>query len=140
MPDVISSRTPEGQPNRCPICDGEVRIEPSTPPGDAPCPQCGVLLWFFESPAGYRCYEASVASSIRKQLAAFVCDRMGIVSASYRDSPRFLEQAFGADSIELVEFLMAFEEEFDLSIAPDEAAEIKTIGDAVEFLARRTVK
>jgi serine/threonine protein kinase len=42
----ISSRTPEGQPHRCPICQAAVRIEPSVPPGDAPCPNCGHLLWF----------------------------------------------------------------------------------------------
>jgi len=41
-----SSRTPEGESNQCPICGKEVRIEPSRPPGDAPCPNCGHLLWF----------------------------------------------------------------------------------------------
>jgi hypothetical protein len=41
-----SSRTPEGEPNRCPVCGKEVHIEPSRPPGDAPCPHCGCLLWF----------------------------------------------------------------------------------------------
>ena len=42
----ISSRTPEGDDNRCPICRKPVVIEPSRPPGDAPCPHCGYLLWF----------------------------------------------------------------------------------------------
>lgn len=42
----ISSRTPEGDPNRCPVCGQVVRLEPSWPPGDAPCPACGSLLWF----------------------------------------------------------------------------------------------
>ncbi len=41
-----ASRTPEGQPNRCPMCGRAVRLEPSSPPGDAPCPSCGHLLWF----------------------------------------------------------------------------------------------
>jgi hypothetical protein len=41
-----ASRTPEGERNCCPICGNEVRIEPSRPPGDAPCPHCGHLLWF----------------------------------------------------------------------------------------------
>jgi len=41
-----SSRTPEGQPNRYPVCGNEIRIEPSHPAGDAPCPCCGHLLWF----------------------------------------------------------------------------------------------
>jgi predicted RNA binding protein YcfA (HicA-like mRNA interferase family) len=45
-PMQISSRTPEGTPNRCPICGATPRIEPSKPAGDAPCPQCGALLWF----------------------------------------------------------------------------------------------
>jgi hypothetical protein len=41
-----STRTPEGEPNRCSVCGKDVRIEPSRPPGDAPCPHCGSLLWF----------------------------------------------------------------------------------------------
>ncbi len=41
-----SSRTPEGEDNTCHVCGHAVRIEPSTPPGDAPCPHCGTLLWF----------------------------------------------------------------------------------------------
>ncbi|WP_442511271.1 STAS domain-containing protein [Novipirellula sp. SH528] len=43
---IISSRTPEGAPNRCPVCGAEIQVEPSRPPGDAPCPNCGQLLWF----------------------------------------------------------------------------------------------
>jgi hypothetical protein len=43
---VISSRTPEGEDNHCPVCDNVLRLEPSRPPGDAPCPCCGVLVWF----------------------------------------------------------------------------------------------
>lgn len=43
---VISSRTPEGQPGSCPICGVDLKVEPSDPPGDAPCPRCGHLVWF----------------------------------------------------------------------------------------------
>ncbi len=42
----ISSRTPEGEPQRCPVCLQEVLLEPSQPLGDAPCPHCGCLLYF----------------------------------------------------------------------------------------------
>ncbi len=41
-----STRTPEGEPNRCPVCGKPLKIDPSRPPGDAPCPHCGHLLWF----------------------------------------------------------------------------------------------
>ncbi len=43
---VISSRTPEGTPNHCPVCGNDLRLEPSLPTLDAPCPHCGHLLWF----------------------------------------------------------------------------------------------
>ena len=41
-----SSRTPDGQPNRCPVCSNEVQLDPSQPAGDATCPFCGSLIWF----------------------------------------------------------------------------------------------
>ena len=49
---IISSRTPEGTPNRCPVCNNDLKIEPSSPAGDAPCPYCGHLLWFSPENAG----------------------------------------------------------------------------------------
>lgn len=49
---TISSRTPEGTPNRCPVCGKSIRMEPSIPPGDAPCPSCGSLMWFAQSVFG----------------------------------------------------------------------------------------
>ena len=42
----ISSRTPEGQANHCTVCGSHMKIEPSDPAGDAPCPRCGHLVWF----------------------------------------------------------------------------------------------
>jgi hypothetical protein len=45
---TISSRTPEGDPNQCPICGHHVRLEPSIDTRDAPCPHCGHLLWFLD--------------------------------------------------------------------------------------------
>ena len=43
---MISSRTPEGWSARCDVCGQAVRLDPSHPPGDAPCPHCGSLCWF----------------------------------------------------------------------------------------------
>ena len=42
----ISSRTPEGWPNQCPLCGQAITITPSPGTFDAPCPHCGHLLWF----------------------------------------------------------------------------------------------
>jgi hypothetical protein len=48
---TVSSRTPEGLPNHCPVCGNDLLIEPSRPAGDAPCPHCGHLLWFNRGPS-----------------------------------------------------------------------------------------
>lgn len=136
MPETISSRTPEGRPNRCPVCGCELCIEPSQPAGDAPCPQCGVLLWFFDSPEGYRYYEASLAESIRNRLARHV-ERVLGVSPPATDSQAFLEKSLAADSLDVAELVMELEDEFGMNVSADEAAQIKTVGDAVEFIARR---
>ncbi|MBA4018906.1 MAG: hypothetical protein C0483_17195 [Pirellula sp.] len=46
----ISSRTPDGERNTCPICGMEVWMTPSLDTRDATCPHCGCLLWFDEVP------------------------------------------------------------------------------------------
>ena len=61
-----SSRTPEGEKNRCPLCGHAVCIEPSRPPGDAPCPHCGTLLWF----DGQSFYESTDSQTLAAQDAA----------------------------------------------------------------------
>ena len=53
---IPSSRTPEGQPHECPVCGTAVVVEPSLPPGDAPCPHCGCLLWFPGGPGSQRAH------------------------------------------------------------------------------------
>lgn len=44
---TISTRTPEGDWHRCPICGQQAATEPSYPNGDSVCPSCGQLLWWF---------------------------------------------------------------------------------------------
>jgi acyl carrier protein len=105
---VASSRTPEGTPNRCPVCKKALEIEPSLPFGDAPCPHCGCLLWFVTSASGTRYFRAEVASRARKRLAEI----LGIDEESIRDFPRTLNE-LGADSLDLVELVMELEDEFD---------------------------
>ena len=61
---TISSRTPEGGPNRCPVCGHTFRIEPSRPLGDAPCPACATLLWFVTGAAAARFFDPEAAGLI----------------------------------------------------------------------------
>jgi signal recognition particle subunit SRP54 len=67
-----SSRTPEGEPNRCPVCGKAVRIDPSRPPGDAPCPHCGHLLWFGSPEEDVTQWEATNPENGTRQQARFL--------------------------------------------------------------------
>ena len=74
--NVISSRTPEGQPNKCPVCGNEVCVEPSLWFGDAPCPNCGHLLWFFRTRCETYFLEHEAASPLRDRVAAMASGHM----------------------------------------------------------------
>lgn len=130
----ISSRTPEGAPNHCPICDLSICIEPSNPPGDAPCPHCGTLLWFFDTSAGIRFYESRTIAPLRDKFLQSICERWS--KERVTPSTSFLEDC-GADSLDIVELVMELEAEFGVTIPDEEAENIKTVGDAIDYLAKR---
>ena len=135
MTDVISSRTPEGVPNHCPICQNLVCIEPSQPSGDAPCPNCVTLLWFHESSAGMQIHEAMLADATRQRLLELFGGQLGIDRKEITDTA-FIDD-LGADSLDTVELVMELEEEFDLNITDEEVEKINTVGDAIDYIARK---
>ncbi|MEX0701348.1 MAG: hypothetical protein WD069_04570 [Planctomycetales bacterium] len=114
MADVVSSRTPEGWPNRCPLCEAEIRIEPSLPFGDAPCPRCGVLLWFVRFDSETRYYEEEHAEAIRERLRQLIWRNFGVVPDE-QDSEAMLDlvNELRMDSIDFVEMAVECEEEFE---------------------------
>ena len=58
---------------------------------------------------------------------------MGKDEAKVNDKSSFIDD-LGADSLDTVELVMAFEEEFDIEIPDDAAETIQTFGDAVKFI------
>lgn len=113
---TISSRTPAGEPNHCPICGSRVIIEPSLDTRDAPCPRCGHLLWWFQQ-------RVSEPAAI------------GNLSADTRLDDVALE--IGGDSLDAVELVMELEEEFGITITDEDAKSIATVGDAIRFIQTR---
>ncbi len=105
---TISSRTPEGLPNHCPVCGSDVTIEPSIPFGDAPCPHCGVLLWFLAGSSGTRFISKDTTPDISDRIAQILSDKLGVPVEELPDS--FDDLA--VDSIDVVELVMALEAEF----------------------------
>jgi acyl carrier protein len=113
----ISSRTPEGQPNHCPVCNAAVCIDPSPLFGDATCPNCGSLLWFLNVPPPSRVFERSRAHDIRARAIDIVAQQLGIDPRSITEKPSFIND-LGADSLDVVELVMELEEKSHLQGPP----------------------
>ncbi len=135
MGTTISSRTPEGVPNECPVCRSHVCIEPSQPAGDAPCPQCGTLLWFVRTGGGLRFHESREIEPIRERVIDIICTNLGVNRERVTDVTSFQED-LGLDSLDVVELVMELEEEFTLTVPDDSVEDIKTVGEAIDRLAR----
>jgi acyl carrier protein len=134
MTTSISSRTPEGAFNHCPVCHADIFIEPSQPSGDAPCPKCGHLLWFLNIGGAVRFYGKGEISEAERRagemIAEFVARRAKVRAAGSSDAWEDL----GLDSLDVVELVMELEEEFEITIPNDQAEKIKTVSDAIDFI------
>lgn len=118
----ISSRTPEGIPGRCPICQNEVSVTPSDQFADAPCPACGVLLWPLPRPDGPpHLLFADMLSVSQRRALAYIAEMI---------------EAGSADSLAHVEFIMELEDAFDTSIPDSVAENIRSLDDFLDWYYR----
>ena len=72
-------------------------------------------------------------SEVESQVKQIVVDHLGIEDSKVTPESKFIDD-LGADSLDTVELVMAFEEEFGSEISDSEAEKILTVGDAVKFI------
>lgn len=72
-------------------------------------------------------------SDTETRVRAIIVDLLGVDEDQIRPESRFRED-LEADSLDLVELIMAFEEEFDGEISDEEAQSITTVGEAVSYI------
>jgi len=66
------------------------------------------------------------------RIKKIIVDQLGVDESKITENSSFV----GADSLDIVELIMAFEEEFDIEIPDEDAEKMKTIGDAVKYLSK----
>ena len=74
-------------------------------------------------------------SDVAERVKKIVVEHLGVEADKVVDSANFIDD-LGADSLDTVELVMAFEEEFGVEIPDDQAETIVTVGDAVKFLEK----
>ena len=72
-------------------------------------------------------------SDILTRVKEIIVDKLGIEESKITDEARFIED-LGADSLDTVELIMQFEEEFDIEISDEDAEDLTTIGKSVAYI------
>ncbi|MBX7097846.1 MAG: acyl carrier protein [Myxococcaceae bacterium] len=73
------------------------------------------------------------ATNIEAKVKSIIADQLGVSEDKVKLESSFIED-LGADSLDIVELVMAMEEEFEVSIPDEEAENIKTVGDAINYI------
>lgn len=74
-------------------------------------------------------------SDIAERVKQIVADHLGLKPEEVKEEANFIND-LGADSLDTVELVMAFEEAFNTEIPDDAAETIQTVGDAIKFLEK----
>jgi acyl carrier protein len=77
----------------------------------------------------------ATSEEIKEKVIKIVSEQMGVDKGVINMETSFVND-LNADSLDTVELVMEFEDEFELSIPDEEAEKIQTVGHAVEFIAR----
>jgi acyl carrier protein len=70
------------------------------------------------------------------EVKKIICEQLGVEESAVTENARFIED-LGADSLDTVELIMAFEDKFDLEIPDEKAEKLTTVGTALEYLKKK---
>ena len=77
--------------------------------------------------------------SIEEKVKDIIVEQLGVNPEQVTPQASFIED-LGADSLDTVELVMAFEEEFSVEVPDDDAEKLQTVGDVVKYIEDKTTK
>ncbi|MFQ5348891.1 MAG: acyl carrier protein [Thermoanaerobaculia bacterium] len=75
--------------------------------------------------------------SVEEKVKSIIVEQLGVDADEVTDNASFTDD-LGGDSLDIVELVMAFEEEFDIEIPDEEAEKIGNVADAIAYIAANT--
>ncbi len=72
-------------------------------------------------------------ATVEQKVKSIIAEQLGVQEDEVKPESSFIED-LGADSLDIVELVMAMEEEFEVEIPDEEAEHIKTVGDAITYV------
>jgi acyl carrier protein len=77
--------------------------------------------------------------AVREKVKQIIVEQLGVDEEQVEDTASFVDD-LGADSLDIVELVMAFEEAFDIDIPDTDAEKITTVKDAIEYIEAKAKK
>ena len=77
--------------------------------------------------------------SISEKVKDIIVEQLGVNPEQVTDTASFIED-LGADSLDTVELVMAFEEEFGVEVPDEDAEKLQTVGNVVDYIEKKTAK
>jgi acyl carrier protein len=74
--------------------------------------------------------------AVEDRIKEIIADQLGVEVEKITPEAKFVED-LGADSLDVVELIMAFEEEFGIEIPDEDAEKIQTVGDVINYLKEK---
>ena len=74
-----------------------------------------------------------MAASVEARVKEIVCEQLGVSDDEVTPEASFIED-LGADSLDIVELVMALEEEYEMEISDEDAEKIKTVQDIIHYI------
>ena len=75
-------------------------------------------------------------ATVEERVLNIVCDQLGTSRDKVSSDTSFIND-LGADSLDTVELVMEFEDEFQINIPDEDAEKIQTVGDAVKYISEK---
>jgi len=73
-------------------------------------------------------------ASVEEKVKSIIMDQLGVNETEVTGSASFIDD-LGADSLDIIELVMAFEEAFGVEIPDEDAEKIKTVAEAIQYVA-----
>ncbi len=77
-----------------------------------------------------------MAQNIEERVKEIIADQLGVSPDQIKPESKFVDD-LGADSLDVVELIMAFEEEFGVEIPDEDAEKIATVQDVLDYIAQK---
>ena len=80
-----------------------------------------------------------MSAELETKVKEIIMNQLGVEAGQVTPAASFIDD-LGADSLDTVELIMAFEEEFDIEIPDEDAEKIRTVGNAIDYLKSKSSK